>query len=189
MVAVARANHQRDEVARLNRVVNDVLDFARPIRFAYAEAEVNDICRSACEAVIAATPRLEIGLDLDPECGVMLTDAERVRSVLVNLLTNARAAVEDRVEDGAPLVVLSSARRANRIVLTVRDRGAGIPDDDVARVFDPYFTTRRTGSGLGLPIAKNVVEGLGGTIGVDSRSGVTEMTVELPDAPVERAVS
>jgi two-component system C4-dicarboxylate transport sensor histidine kinase DctB len=66
----------------------------------------------------------------------------------------------------------------------VRDRGVGIPADDLPRVFDPYFTTRRTGSGLGLPIAKNVVEGLGGTIAVSSRvDDGTEIVVTLTDSP------
>ena len=63
----------------------------------------------------------------------------------------------------------------------MRDCGVGIPADDLGRVFDPYFTTRRTGSGLGLAIAKNVVEGLGGTIAVRSTVGAgTELRVELP---------
>lgn len=178
-----------EEVNRLNRVVNEVLDFARPIRFVHARASVNDICRSARDAVVAAAPAPDIGLDLDPDCGELVTDAERVRTVLVNLLTNARAAVDGRQsDDGAPMVVLASRRRTGAVALTVRDRGVGIAADDLGRVFDPYFTTRRTGSGLGLPIAKNVVEGLGGTISVSSRVGIgTEMIVELSDAAQESA--
>ncbi|MEZ5416921.1 MAG: histidine kinase dimerization/phospho-acceptor domain-containing protein [Vicinamibacterales bacterium] len=82
------------EVGRLNRVVNEVLDFARPIRFDCAPADANDLCRSAREAVVAAAPRPDISLDLDPAAGLVDTDGERVRTVLVNLLTNARAAVE-----------------------------------------------------------------------------------------------
>jgi two-component system NtrC family sensor kinase len=71
--------------------------------------------------------------------------------------------------------------------LTVRDRGVGIAADDIGRVFDPYFTTRRTGSGLGLAISKNVVEGLGGTISVSSRLDVgTEITLDLTDMPERR---
>jgi two-component system sensor histidine kinase HydH len=54
-------------------------------------------------------------------------------------------------------------------VISVSDRGVGIPPEDLPHVFDPYYTTRRSGTGLGLPIAKNIVEGLGGTISVTSR--------------------
>jgi signal transduction histidine kinase len=170
------------EVDRLNRVVHEVLDFARPIRFELAPAAVNDICRSARDAVVAAAPAPDVLLQLDPAGGTILTDAERVRTVLVNLLTNARAAVAGH--DGAAVAVtLASARDGDRVVLEVRDRGVGIPPDDLGRVFDPYFTTRRTGSGLGLAIAKNVVEGLGGTIAVASTPGAgTTLRVELPAA-------
>lgn len=173
------------EVGRLNRVVNEVLDFARPIRFDCAPVDANDLCRSAREAVVAAAPRPDISLDLDPAAGLVVTDGERVRTVLVNLLTNARAAVEGGAADGAaPPVTLVSRRQGDRVALTVRDRGDGIPSQDVGRIFDPYFTTRRTGTGLGLAIAKNIVDGLGGTITVDSRPGAgTEFTVTLADAP------
>ncbi len=53
---------------------------------------------------------------------------------------------------------------SDRIAVTVRDRGAGIAPEDMAHIFDPYFTTRRAGTGLGLPIAKNIIEGLGGSL-------------------------
>ncbi len=177
-----------EEVDRLNRVVNEVLDFARPIRFDCAPTALNEVCRSAREAVVAAAAVPDIALELDPDCGETTTDAERVRTVLVNLLTNARAAVEGRDAGERPLIVLASQRRGRHVVLTVRDRGVGIPADDIGRVFDPYFTTRRTGSGLGLAISKNVVEGLGGTISVSSRVDVgTAITIDLTDTPERRA--
>lgn len=177
------AHDINEEVNRLNRVVNEVLDFARPIRFELAPAAVNDVCRSARDAVLAAAASPDIGLDLDADAGELMTDAERVRTVLVNLLTNARAAVEGAAPAGSgPFVVLATRRHGRDVEIAVRDRGAGIPADDLPRIFDPYFTTRRTGSGLGLPIAKNVVEGLGGTISVGSRVGVgTEIVVRLGD--------
>lgn len=176
------ASDINEEVNRLNRVVNEVLDFARPIRFDRAPAVVNDICHSARDAVIAAAPAPEIGLDLDPDCGEIVTDAERVRTVLINLLTNARAAIDGQSEGQTPLVALTTRRHDRVVELTVRDRGVGIPSDDLPRIFDPYFTTRRTGTGLGLPIAKNVVEGLGGSISVGSVVGEgTEIVVRFTD--------
>ncbi len=176
-----------EEVDRLNRVVNEVLDFARPIRFDCAPAAMNDVCRSAREAVVAAEATPDIALDLAPDCGDLTTDAERLRTVLVNLLTNARAAVEGRDAGDGPLITIASRRHGRHVEITVRDRGVGIAADDIGRVFDPYFTTRRTGSGLGLAISKNVVEGLGGTIRVSSRLDVgTEITLDLTDMPERR---
>jgi two-component system sensor histidine kinase HydH len=70
------------------------------------------------------------------------------------------------------------------VAITVRDSGIGIAEGDLARIFDPYFTTRRAGTGLGLAIAKNIVEALGGTIGVTTKKGTgTDFRVELSDAP------
>ena len=62
------------------------------------------------------------------------------------------------------------------------DRGTGITPEHLSQVFEPYFTTRRTGTGLGLPIARNIVEGLGGTIGVATTPGRT--TVEIDSCPL-----
>jgi signal transduction histidine kinase len=78
-------------------------------------------------------------------------------------------------------VTLSTAASADRVQIAIGDRGAGIPDRDLAQIFDPYFTTKRGGTGLGLPIAKNIVEGLGGTIAVSSTPGAgTRFILEFP---------
>src|SRR5204862_6809425 len=83
--------------------------------------------------------------------------------------------------DGAPLVSLSTAATRDRVRIVVADRGTGIDAADLGRVFDPYFTTKRGGTGLGLPIAKNIVEGLGGAIVVSSTPGAgTEIRIEFP---------
>ena len=80
-----------------------------------------------------------------------------------------------------PAVVLRTAWQESRVVISVSDRGVGIPPEDLPHVFDPYYTTRRSGTGLGLPIAKNIVEGLGGTISVTSRLGEgTDVRIDLP---------
>jgi signal transduction histidine kinase len=166
-----------EEVVRLNRIVNEVLDFARPIRFELAAVDLNGLCRESATAALASGAGAAIALDLDPELSTVVTDAERLRIALVNMLVNARHAANG---DAAP-VSLRSRRAGSRAQITVADRGVGIPPADLAQVFDPYFTTKRGGTGLGLPIAKNIVEGLGGTIAVSSVAGVgTDIVIELP---------
>jgi signal transduction histidine kinase len=175
------------EVVRLNRIVNEVLDFARPIRFELGPTDLNALCRESVAAA-EASPGPSVHLDLDSSCPVVETDAERLRLALINLVMNARQAVES---DTAPRsgVFVSTRAGAGHVSIVVADTGVGIPGPDLARVFDPYFTTKRGGTGLGLPIAKNIVEGLGGAITVASAPGRgTEIRVDLP-ATAEPAVT
>lgn len=168
-----------EEVARLNRIVNDVLDFARPIHFELALVDVNTLCRESATAASASAAGADIRLELDPSLGTMTTDADRLRSALVNLLVNARHALNGH----AGSVTLTSQAHGDRVTIIVADRGAGIAPSDLPHIFDPYFTTKRGGTGLGLPIAKNIVEGLGGTISVSSAPGRgTEIQLDLRDA-------
>jgi signal transduction histidine kinase len=182
-----------EQTSRLNRIVTDVLDFAKPIRFDLAETPINAVCRVSATAAEAGESQPLIALDLDESDPVIVTDAERLRTALVNILANARHAVESaaRVPSGAgvalanePMIRLRTSVDDDRMRITVSDRGAGIATEDLAHIFDPYFTTRRAGTGLGLPIARNIIEGLGGTIVVTSRVGEgTEIQIELPFTP------
>jgi len=171
-----------EETKRLNRIVTEVLDFSKPIRFDLGEVQVNDICRASSTAAWAGSSAPPVQLDLDPEIPPVTTDGERLRTVFVNILTNARHAVEAVAADGpAPAVTLSTRRHPDRISVTVRDRGPGIATEDMAHIFDPFFTTRRAGTGLGLPIAKNIIDGLGGSLSIDSGPDAgTEIRIEIP---------
>jgi signal transduction histidine kinase len=186
-----------EESRRLNRIVTEVLDFAKPLRFELAETSLNDVCRESAAAAWAdldaadgAGAASRPQLDLDRRMPTVITDAERLRTALVNLLTNARHAVEQAgrndsgaTASGAPngAVTLRTAHSGNRVVITVRDRGTGIMPEDMAHIFDPFFTTRDAGTGIGLPITRNIVEGLGGTLTVSSRVGEgTEFRIDLP---------
>ena len=171
-----------EEIGRLNRIVTEVLDFARPIKFELAPANLNELCRDAARAVGSEQPPIAVSLNLDPSVPAIVTDAERLRLTLVNILTNARHALTARDSiPSDPLRIRTLRLNDRRVAIDVRDRGVGIAAEDLSRVFDPYFTTRRTGTGLGLAISRNVVEGLGGTIAVSSRPGDgTEVRIELP---------
>ena len=138
-----------EEIDRLNSLVNDVLDVARPIRFDPAPTDIN-----------ARLPRRRPGGErrprqrsgrrssLAPALPELVTDSERLRTVLVNLLTNADHAIEGRPAASVTLITQQTGER--RVAVTIRDTGNGIAEDDLPRIFDPYFTTRRAGTGLGL---------------------------------------
>jgi signal transduction histidine kinase len=192
-----------EEVARLNRIVNEVLDFARPIAFERAPADLNALCHESAAASVAASPGPAVHLDLDQTLPPVVVDPERLRIALVNMLVNARQAVEARDRALEPVaaagtatgatagaqpsaaetsaITLQTMVRGDRATIVITDRGGGIEPADLPRIFDPYFTTKRGGTGLGLPIAKNIIEGLGGTILVTSMPGQgTEIRLDLP---------
>ena len=120
----------------------------------------------------------------------------------MNILSNARAAVQaSRTSAGqastaaAPPVtsvadvLIRTQPGPKGVTVVVEDAGVGISAEDMPHIFDPYFTTRRAGTGLGLPIAKNIIEGLGGTITASSRPGAgTEIRIDLPMTAPENPV-
>jgi signal transduction histidine kinase len=173
-----------EEVARLNRVVTDVLDFARPITFEHAPADLNQICQDAVAAVRATSDAFPVTVEPAGRPAMVVTDAERLRAVLVNVVSNAQHAVQASFPAVAPIVVSLRSPQQGRWEISVTDRGPGIAPADLPRVFEPFFTTRRGGSGLGLAIARKIVEGLGGGISVDSRPGQgTTVRIVLGERP------
>jgi signal transduction histidine kinase len=189
-----------EQVNRLNRIVNDVLDFSRPVRIELSQADLGRLCHEAADAVRHADPQGP-RIAVEAPAIAVTTDPERLRAALVNLVSNARNAVaEQRVAvtsptprgDGVDDDVRVTAERAGpgRVRITVRDRGPGIPPGQLAQVFEPYFTTRRAGTGLGLPITRNIIESLGGMITVGAARPGTVVTVDLPEvAPDPQAAS
>jgi signal transduction histidine kinase len=179
------------EVARLDHIVGDVLDFARPLRLLCAPIDLNALCAEAAQSTLSGN-RLRLTLALDPALGPVVTDGERLRTVLVNVFVNARESLRERAagDDPAPanggppdIEVHTLVPGPGRAAIVVEDRGLGIAPEDLPHVFEPYFTTKRTGTGLGLAIAKNIVVALGGVVSAESRPGLgTAIRIELPTA-------
>jgi signal transduction histidine kinase len=186
------------EVTRLNRIVGDVLDFARPVTIECAPTDLNALCRETAAAAMAGDGAPACRLSLDPGLDPVVTDAERLRTALLNILSNAREAVQPRVADRASAAseapadveLRTQSLGGGRAAIEVEDRGAGIPASDLPHVFEPYFTTKRTGTGLGLAIAKNIVDSLGGTItAAPAEPSGARLRIELPPAPPGAAVA
>ncbi len=172
----------RKESRRLNAVVDDFLGFARPRPPHFAPVDVaGAIERAAAQVSLDASARgVEIARDIAANLPRIDADAEQLHQVLLNLLLNATAASgeRDRVHVGARAATLDGG---GVVVISVRDRGPGIPTDVLPRVFDPFFTTKENGTGLGLSISHTIVHEHGGSIDVESTSGEgTTVTVTIP---------
>ena len=180
------------EVVRLNRIVTEVLDYAKPLTFTWQEADPNAICSEAARAVQAAGAGVAIEAEPAPGLCSIRTDSERLRTVLVNVLQNAAQAVRAAREPAgaeagtsrAAITIRTAPRAEGGVAIVVHDEGPGIDPALASRLFEPYFTTRHGGTGLGLAIARNIIDGLGGTIAVagGTPSG-TDVRITLTSAP------
>jgi two-component system sensor histidine kinase HydH len=167
------------EVDRLNRVINQLLEFARPLTMTLVPASIQSLIRHALKMVEgqAREKGIAVEMDLSPEIGEIPIDADRMSQVLMNLCLNAIAATEA----GGTLRVTLGRQDDQRVRIAITDTGAGIRKEDLPRVFDPYFTTKPAGTGLGLPIVQKIVEAHGGNIFLASEQGEgTTATVILP---------
>ncbi|HWN68105.1 MAG TPA: HAMP domain-containing sensor histidine kinase [Haliangium sp.] len=160
----AKAELLVDEAVRLETLTNDLLDFARGGELQIADTDPAALAREAVAAVEPAVEpatgaRIELVTEHAPATWPL--DGPRMRQVLTNLLENALQA-GDGSEVGP--VTATVARDGGALVFEVRDRGPGIQDQDLPRVFEPFFTRRVRGTGLGLAICKRLVELHGGAI-------------------------
>ncbi|HLI22542.1 MAG TPA: ATP-binding protein, partial [Stellaceae bacterium] len=114
-------------------------------------------------------------------------DAERMRQVVINLIDNAAQAMTSAAQPSSNnRIVVTTAARFNGFELVIGDNGPGIPADVLPRIFEPLFSTKSFGTGLGLPMVKQVIEQHGGTVEVTSTQGKgTKVTVRLPHAAAE----
>ncbi len=167
----------QQEARRIDDIVRQFLEFARPPRLAPRAVDLRDFLQSAGEAARALAASRGVALDVDAaRAGEAEADPGQLRQVLDNLLRNA---IEATPPGGRVLLTGTSSGRGHAI--EVRDTGAGIPPDVLPRVFDLYFTTKPEGTGVGLAVSQQIVSAHGGTIEVESPAGQgTTMRVRLP---------
>ncbi|MBL8620119.1 MAG: HAMP domain-containing histidine kinase [Myxococcales bacterium] len=168
----AKADRVVDEAVRLEHLTNDLLAFARSGEIRVAAADPVALLREAADA--AAPGRVDLHDDDAPRAWPL--DADRMRQVLVNLLENAAEMSDGRID-------ATVTRGASGLRFVVRDHGPGLPDGDLARVFEPFFTRRTHGTGLGLAVCKRLVELHGGTLAATNPDGGgAAFTIDLPKA-------
>jgi len=166
------------EVDRLNRLVQSVLESARPDSFRIEEVDINELCRD-CLGAVSDSPGVTTEGSWDPALERAPADPARLKQVLLNLLLNAREALSSQ-----GTIRVATRREVADYSISVSDTGRGIPREDLPNIFDPFFTQKPNGTGLGLSVARNIVEGLGGTISVRSEEGQgTEVEIRLPLEP------
>ncbi|MDT8068725.1 MAG: ATP-binding protein [Terriglobia bacterium] len=168
----------RSEVVHINRIVSELLEIARPKQPEFRRADLNATAEHAVMFARdhAASRGVEIELTKDMEGIEIEHDAGQIHQVLLNLLLNGVQAC-----DQGGKVVLQVAHTEDSVQLTVVDTGKGIPPEIIGNIFRPFFTTKGNGTGLGLSLARRMVEGHGGRLEVSSWVGKgSRFVVSLP---------
>jgi len=180
---VAYANVALEELDRVERSISHLLKYAREEELQLAELRLAEIVDSALETFRERIAKLGVTVkrELDGE-GCLRGDAEKLRRVLINLIGNALDALEEARTPGPSLELLAGEDLAGREVwLRVRDNGPGIDAERLARIFNPFYTSKTSGTGLGLAISKKLVDAHGGSIEAISTPGRgSEFLLTLP---------
>jgi signal transduction histidine kinase len=163
------------EARQAERIVSDLLGFSRVkpgTRTSVAVTDLVDLVLAKHEPPGAVRVMIEIAADVPP----VFVDAHQMEHILTNIITNAYQAMPN----GGTLTI-SAGTDDTMVALAIRDTGCGIPQDNMSKLFEPLFTTKSKGIGLGLALSKTLAEANGGAIDVKSEEGAGSVfTLRLP---------
>jgi signal transduction histidine kinase len=167
------------EVDRLNRIINDLFSVGRPLELAPRSTDVVELVERSLRTLATRFEKHQVQWDHQSAPGLPLIDldADRIEQVLINFIQNAIDAsppgavvtIEERL--GSSLDPLGDSLDVDSLIIDVSDCGEGITEEDKEKIFEPFYTTKSSGTGLGLYVCHHIVEGHGGQIVVESRHG------------------
>jgi len=166
------------EVERLNRSIEELLDYAKPAKLNKISLDINVVVEKTIQLVAMDMQAQGISLDsyLTEGLPEIMIDEDKLNQVFLNLFLNGIQAMAN-----GGILTVSSIRRGGTIVVVIEDTGSGVAKSNLARVFDPYFTTKNDGTGLGLAMSSKIVEEHEGKIILTSEPGKgTRVEVILP---------
>jgi two-component system sensor histidine kinase HydH len=166
------------EVERLNRSISELLDYARPQKLQKVDVDLHNLLNKGVSllCIDAEAAGVQMVTDFPTTLPMVQADEDKLNQVFLNLFLNSIQAMES----GGTLTV-STLKTENSIKVIVTDTGCGIEEKNLGRVFDPYFTSKPEGTGLGMAMSAKIVEEHGGSITLESfvNQG-TSVTVEIP---------
>ncbi|MEX2599568.1 MAG: ATP-binding protein [Dehalococcoidia bacterium] len=182
-VAARRMEMINKEAGRSVRIVQNILSFSRARASDKSYVSINAAVEAALELrrYQLVVNGIDLEVNLDPTMPRTMADPHKIQQVVLNLITNAEQALEE--VDSPKSVRVSTERRDDWLHLVVGDTGPGISEDELGRIFDPFYTTKADGkgTGLGLSISYSIIEEHHGSIEVKSKLGEgTEFTILLP---------
>ncbi len=168
-----------EEIERLNEIIVDFLFAVRPMNTNLSLSHINSVVSDLMEFIKheLERSRITIRMDLDPNIPKIYMDEKYIKQALLNIIKNAEAAMPD----GGELTV-KTFEKDGMVHLHIEDTGTGISEENMAKIFEPYFTTKDFGSGLGLTVVYKIIKEHDGEIYLDSKEG--EGTVFMLTFPI-----
>lgn len=177
------ADQLKSEVKRINRHITDFLKYSRPSALELEPLDLRLQAEDALRVITcqAAESGIETSLTEQGKVPLVVADKDSLRSMFTNLLINSLEAING---GGGSVEIKLSAEATDRVRVEITDTGRGIAAEDIAKIFEPYYSTKETGTGLGLAIVKKAIDDHGGSISVSSKPGKgTTFTIILPATP------
>ena len=174
------------EVARINQQISDFLNYSRPVKADLQPIDIRAVINDSLRIVEAQASEnnIKVGVVEHENVPMILGDPEFLRSVFNNLMINAVQAMEK--SGGRLNIKITRDNNDGFVRVDISDTGSGISDDNLSKIFEPYFSTKETGTGLGLAIVHKIVEMHKGIVTVESvADNGTKFTVRLPEAGKE----
>ncbi|RKY87965.1 hypothetical protein DRQ09_03630 [candidate division KSB1 bacterium] len=171
----------RSNIERINKIVRELVDFSRPSSYNFENIQINNVIKNAIG--IAKYDRrvknIEIKSDLDSNLPIVRLIPDQLLQVLINIIFNAI----DAIESSYGRILVSSKLENSRIKIEIEDNGIGIPRENLNKIFEPFYTTKKIGrgTGLGLTVSYGIIKNFGGTINVESEEGKgSKFSIILP---------
>jgi hypothetical protein len=175
----------RQEVRRIEKTLNDLLIYARPKPPQFGRADLKEAVARTLQLARQQTgdKRVDFSIQIPPTLPPFLADSEQLHQVLLNLVLNGIQAIESEGKIDIEAAARDTAGPGNSAYLeiSVSDNGPGIPPEHLERIFRPFYTTKRGGTGLGLSLCRRIIVAHGGTLNVESQlKRGSRFTIRLP---------
>ena len=176
-----------EEVDRINKIAVDFLFAVKPMKVDLSVCNINDIVRKTVDVVKAelAEKGIELGVNLATSLPKVFADCSLMQQSILNLVKNAMQAMpQDREK---PSIVISTFIESDMVKISVQDNGCGMTEDQMSKIFEPYYTTKSSGTGLGLTVLFKIMKQHGGDVTVHSTQGEgSEFILQIPVPQNER---
>jgi signal transduction histidine kinase len=174
------------EIDRINAIIYDFLQAAKPFENIRETISINQLIEDICLLYKSESlmKNISVSTNLIKNCPSVFINRKQLQQVLVNIFKNAFEAIEEKKGKKLGMVHISTYINQENVIISIKDNGCGIEEESLNNIFDPFYTTKKDGTGVGLNLCKKMIEEAGGHLYAKSKLNVgTTFIIELPISP------